>query len=174
MEAPRARQKALTLSVPLSPAAQRRLTHFKAFAISHPLLQRVDTTLMRAIREPAGFSHVLVYGPSGVGKSTMMRQIAQRLNSAERGASPGGPSSVPVLLLETRPPDAASFHRADYSRTAFKTLGEPFFDRRVLVDIEAEPTWEQKGRKTTRFQDASELRHALEDAIRRHGVRAVI
>jgi len=104
----------------------------------------------------------------------MMRQIAQRLNSAERGASPGGPSSVPVLLLETRPPDAASFHRADYSRTAFKTLGEPFFDRRVMVDIEAEPTWEQKGRKTTRFQDASELRHALEDAIRRHGVRAVI
>ena len=174
MEAPRSRQKALTLSAPLSPAAQRRLTHFKAFAISHPLLQRVDTTLMRAIREPAGFSHVLVYGPSGVGKSTMMRQIAQRLNSAERGASPGGPSSVPVLLLETRPPDAASFHRADYYRTALKTLGEPFFERRVMVDIEAEPTWEKKGRKTTRFQDSSELRHALEDAVRRHGVRAVI
>src|SRR5207249_3236354 len=90
------------------------------------------------------------------------------------GASLGGPSSVPVLLLETRPPDAASFHRADYYRTALKTLGEPFFERRVMVDIEAEPTWEKKGRKTTRFQDSSELRHALEDAVRRHGVRAVI
>src|SRR5438128_5792857 len=114
MEAPRARQQALTLSAPLSPAAQRWLTHFTAFALSHPLLQRVDTTLMRAIRAPAGFRHVVVYGPSGGGKSTMMRQSAQRLNSAERGASPGGPSSVPVLLLETRPPDAASFHRAAY------------------------------------------------------------
>jgi|SRR2546426_7836018 len=103
MEAPRARQKALTLSAPLSPAAQRRLTHFKAFAISPPVLQRVDTTLMRAMREPAGFRHGLVYGPSGVGKSTMLRQIAQRLHSAERGASPGGSSSVPVLLLEAAP-----------------------------------------------------------------------
>jgi AAA domain len=44
----------------------------------------------------------------------------------------------------------------------------------VLVDIEAEPTWEKKGRKATRFQDSAELRHALEDALGRHGVRAVI
>jgi hypothetical protein len=58
METPRPRQKASTLSASLPPAARRRLTHFKAFAVSHPLLQRVDTALMQAIREPAGFSHV--------------------------------------------------------------------------------------------------------------------
>ena len=109
MEAPRSRQKALTLSAPLSPAAQRRLTHFKAFAISHPLLQRVDTTLMRAIREPAGFSHVLVYGPSGVGKSTMMRQIAQRLNSAERGP----------LWVAHRPSRCCCWRRARQTRPRF-------------------------------------------------------
>jgi len=44
----------------------------------------------------------------------------------------------------------------------------------VLVDIEAEATWEKRGRKPARFQDAPELRHALEDALRRYGVRAVI
>jgi energy-coupling factor transporter ATP-binding protein EcfA2 len=174
MAPPRPRQQAPARAASLSPTARRRLTRFKAFAVSHPLLQRADTTLMQAIREPAGFSHVLVYGPSGVGKSTMMRQIAQRLNPAERGATAAGTTVVPVLLLETRPPDAATFHRADYYRTALKTLGEPFFERRVLVDIDAEPTWEKKGRKTTRFQDSAELRHALEDALRRHGVRAVV
>src|SRR5215468_1686308 len=61
-----------------------------------------------------------------------------------------------------------------YYRTALKTLGEPFFERRVLVDIEAEPTWEKKGRKAARFQDSGELRQALEDALRRYGVRAVV
>jgi hypothetical protein len=129
---------------------------------------------MQAIREPAGFTHVLVYGPSGVGKSTMIRQIATRLNTAALKAPPGGKAPVPVLLLETRPPDTHAFNRADYYRTALKVLGEPFFERRVLVDIEAEATWEKRGRKSARFQDAPELRHALEDAIRRYGVRAVI
>jgi hypothetical protein len=79
-----------------------------------------------------------------------------------------------LLLLEARPPDTPAFNRTDYYRTALKTLGEPFFERRVLVNIEAEPTWEKKGRKAARFQDSSELRQALEDALRRYGVRAVI
>ncbi len=174
MAPPRAIQEAPALSVHLAPSARRRLTHFKEFAVSHPLLQRADATLMQAIREPAGFTHVLVYGPSGVGKSTMIRQIATRLNTAALKPPPGGKVPVPVLLLETRPPDTHAFHRADYYRTALTVLGEPFFERRVLVDIEAEATWEKRGRKPARFQDAPELRHALEDALRRYGVRAVI
>jgi AAA domain len=162
------------LSAQLSPIAHRQLQRFKAFAVSHPLLQHADTALMRALCEPAGFSHVLVYGPSGVGKSTMIRQMVTRLNTADQGAPQGGKSPIPLLLLEARPPDTPAFNRTDYYRTALKTLGEPFFERRVLVDIEAEPTWEKKGRKVTRFQDSGELRQALEDALRRYGVRAVV
>ena len=64
----------------LSELAQSKLNHFKEYAISHPQLAQVDMLLMSAIREPAGFAHVLVYGPSGVGKTTMIRQITKRLN----------------------------------------------------------------------------------------------
>ena len=174
MASPRAPHATRRLSAPLSPVAHRRLQRFKAFAVSHPLLQHADTALMRALHEPAGFTHVLVYGPSGVGKSTMLRQIVTRLNAADRGAPQAGKAPIPLLLLEARPPDTLSFNRTDYYRTALKVLGEPFFERRVLVDIEAEPTWEKKGRKAARFQDSSELRQALEDALRRYGVRAVI
>src|SRR2546425_12931175 len=130
MAPPRAIQEAPALSVHLAPSARRRLTHFKEFAVSHPLLQRADATLMQALREPAGFTHVLVYGPSGVGKSTMIRQVVQRLAASARGAPQGGPSAVPLLLLEVRPPDASAFNRTDYYRTALKVLGEPFFERR--------------------------------------------
>jgi hypothetical protein len=174
MASPRASHTPPRRSALLAPVAQRRLQHFKAFAVAHPLLQQADTALMRALHEPAGFSHVLVYGPSGVGKSTMIRQIVTRLNAADRSAPQGGKAPIPLLLLEARPPDTPAFNRTDYYRTALKTLGEPFFERRVLVDIEAEPTWEKKGRKAARFQDSAELRQALEDALRRYGVRAVI
>ena len=73
---------------------QSKLTQFKEYAVLHPQLARVDMLLMRAIREPAGFAHVLVYGPSGVGKTTMIRQIAKRLNENEPEQLPGVSNSL--------------------------------------------------------------------------------
>lgn len=165
-----------------------KLTQFKEYAVSHPQLLQVDKVLMQAIQEPAGFAHVLIYGPSGVGKTTMIRQISRRLNEISNEIPPavvtdrssysnGGVAPVPLLLLETRPPDGGAFNRADYYRTALKLLGEPFYERRLLVDIDTEQTIEKKGRgrsKATQFNDSPELRHALEAAMAKRGVRAVI
>jgi DNA polymerase III delta prime subunit len=180
------------VTVDLTLELTSKLTHFKEYAVSHPQLLQVDKVLMQAIQEPAGFAHVLIYGPSGVGKTTMIRQISRRLNeilpaAATVGvASPsenrssyrhGSSESVPLLLIETRPPDGGAFNRADYYRTALKLLGEPFYERRLLVDIDTEQTIEKKGRgrsKATQFNDSPELRHALEAAMAKRGVRAVI
>jgi hypothetical protein len=168
-------------------ANTQKLTQFKEYAVKHPTLALVDMHLMRAIREPAGFAHVLVYGPSGVGKTTMIQQIAKRLNVAnsedvafnDLGYRNGHVPQLPLLLMETRPADSSVFNRTDYYRTALKRLGEPFYERRMLVDIEATETWEKKGRgrsssKTAQFNDSPELRHALEEAMVKRGVRAVI
>lgn len=115
----------------------------------------------------------------------MIRQIAKRLNENEisRTASNGlGTlsyiSQLPLLVIETRPPDDGVFNRTDYYRTALKLLGEPFYERRMFVDIEATETWEKKARgrssKAAQFNDSPELRHALEEAMVKRGVRAVI
>jgi Cdc6-like AAA superfamily ATPase len=89
---------------------QSKLNQFKEYAVLHHQLARVDKLLMRAIREPAGFAHVLVYGPSGVGKTTMIRQIAKRLNENVSEHLPdisnslsyrnGSQTPMPLLLLE--------------------------------------------------------------------------
>jgi hypothetical protein len=174
----------------LSAEAAARLKGFKEYAIFHPLLQQVDRQLTCAIEEPAGFAYVLLHGPTGVGKTTMIRQIEQRILAAQTSSSVSFPAllshlgqlpSMPLLVMETRPPDGPAFNRADYYRTALKQLGVQTYERRTIIDIDAENTWEQKkGRgsgvrgKAVQFNDAPELRHALEDAIARRGVRAVI
>ncbi len=169
----------------LSVRDQEKLDRFKEYAVSHSQLAKIDKELMRAIREPAGFAHVLVYGPSGVGKTTMIRQITRRLNEMQLPQSAAKSIAysqdnlppLPLLLLETRPPDGGAFNRADYYRTALKLLGEPFYERRMLVNIDSEQVWEKKGRgrtKTAQFNDSPELRHVLEDAMSRRGVQAVI
>lgn len=158
------------------PGAQARLDQFKAFAVRHPILDQVETQMMHAIWEPAGFAYLLVYGPSGVGKSTMVHHLARQLNGSRQAVDNGGRSSGPVLLIETRPPDGELFNRTDYYRTALRLLGRTSFERRITVDISTEQTWEKKGsgRKSTRYQDDPELRYALEETLRTQQVRAVL
>jgi len=63
----------------LSSEDQGRLAAFKAYAVNHALLEDIDTRLTQVILEPAGFAHLLVYGPSGVGKTTMLRRTERRV-----------------------------------------------------------------------------------------------
>src|SRR5437764_2706216 len=167
----------------LSP--EEKKAWFKQATITHRLLEQTDRAVMRAIREHGGFAYVLVYGPSGAGKTTMIHRVSQRLNgsilpSRTWNTAPASSASftpLPVLVLETRPPDGAAFNRADYYRNALVKLGEPFYEHRRLIDIHSEYAGERRtpGRgKAAHFNDSAELRNAMEEAMQRHGVRAVI
>jgi hypothetical protein len=177
----------------LSPENQARLAAFKAYAVNHALLEDIDTRLTQAILEPAGFAHVLLYGPSGVGKTTMLRRTERRVRELyTRLAMPSevaaqgrylqespAPPSQPLVVLEARPPDGLTFNRADYYRSALTALGESSYKQWSLVDIHVDQTWETKTRskstgRIAQFNDSPELRHALEEALVRRGVRAVI
>src|SRR2546429_6493490 len=67
----------------LSPEDQARLATFKAYAVNHVLLEDIDTRLTHAILEPAGFAHMLVYGPSGVGEKTMLRRSEEHTSELQ-------------------------------------------------------------------------------------------
>ncbi|MFL5700938.1 MAG: ATP-binding protein [Ktedonobacteraceae bacterium] len=186
---PAERQQALWLA----PEDQARLAAFKAYAVNHALLEDIDTRLTQAILEPAGFAHMLVYGPSGVGKTTMLRRTERWVQELyARMATPsvaaaqwrhpqGSPvlPAQPLLVLEARPPDGLTFNRADYYRSALTALGESYYKQWSLVDIHVDQTWETRTRskstgRVAQFNDSPELRHALEEALVRREVRAVI
>ena len=178
----------------LSPHDQARVTTFKAYAVTHPHLEDTGTALMQAMREPAGFAHVLLYGPTGVGKTTVLQRVTAALTplqtagaaSAPMTGPDGGdrrrypshtPLAAPVLLLEASIPDGGTFNRGDYYRTALVELGEPFYGEYRFIDIHEGQTWETKTRsrgRVTPFNDAPSLRHALEEAVARRGVRAIV
>jgi len=178
----------------LSPAHQARVTAFKAYAVTHPHLEATGTALMQAMREPAGYAHVLLYGPTGVGKTTVLQRVTAavtpllaagepRVSGSASGGGPRGlypsqaPLATPLLVLEARVPEGGTFHRGDYYRTALVQLGEPFYGETRFIDIHEGQTWETKTRGRGRgspFNDTPQLRHAWEEAVARHGVRAVV
>ncbi len=143
---------------PLPEEAQRHLDQFKAFSLRHPILDQVETQLLHAIWEPAGFAYVIIFGPSGVGKSTMIEILVNHFNAA-RALSFGS-----LVLTEARPPEGELFDRTDYYHTTFKKLG-----------IHTQPAHEkrERGNRSLRYHEDPALRNALEETLKRQQVRAV-
>ena len=56
-----------------------RLDYFKAYTVAHPALKQADQAVWNTLREPAGACLVFVFGPTGVGKTTLLAQIEKRL-----------------------------------------------------------------------------------------------
>src|SRR5947209_13834955 len=90
---------------PLSPEAQAKFTAFKAYTVTHPLLEKTGTALIQALREPAGFAHVLLYGPTGVGKTTVLTHVTTHLSpfflsqgTLTQGAAPALGARAPYPL----------------------------------------------------------------------------
>jgi MoxR-like ATPase len=93
----------------MTPETRTRLEGFKGVKVRHPRLDEVDQQVTQAIDEHAGYTHLLLYGPSGVGKSTVIRRIAERFC-----ADDPHPARVPVVLIEARPSDTGTYVRLDY------------------------------------------------------------
>jgi putative ribosome biogenesis GTPase RsgA len=63
----------------LSEPCAGKMKAFESSTIAHPLLVQAKEKLQAAIRDSASNSLVLVVGPTGVGKTTLLRRIEQVL-----------------------------------------------------------------------------------------------
>jgi hypothetical protein len=163
------------LDEPLPSERQVLLDRFKAYAVWHPRLVQVQTQVLDTIWEPADVAFVVVCGPSGVGKSKLAEVLTRRLNAPKLGSN--GQSTRRALLINTRPPDGALFHRTDFYQQGLTRLGKTTIDRHITVDVTtAEHLIEKKrprGRPTA-YPDNPEVRDAYEEELRRQALRTVI
>lgn len=162
-----------TLIAELPPEARRQLDQFKTALVAHPRLQQVEQDLLETILEPAGFAYVLLMGPTGVGKSTVIKQVVRHFPGSA-GEAPFGlqpqPGRAPVPLLVMEPwAQAPAFNRAHFYRTGLRLLGESTLGELGVAQASA-----RKGRKVDPFQDIPELRLAYQEALIRREVRAVL
>ncbi len=166
-------------------SSEEKKTLFMNVTITHPQLEGVHDRIRRAIRQPAGFSFVLVHGPTGVGKTTMMERLIEQTKAWFLSAKPlasfpafspygMAPTSLPVLRIEADPPDKSAFNRGYFYRTVLQLLGEQTYSQQMHVDIHAEaapPKRRRKSRAATESNGVPELREGAQAALYRHGVR---
>ncbi len=147
---------------------EARLGYFKSFTIAHPLLKEADAALKQAIQEPAGWSLIFVYGPTGVGKTTLRRRVEKQLKESMMEALHQNPGLVPVVSMEAAAPDSSQFSWKDYYRRALLALDEPLIDQKLTCNVRSSfhNVRDTFGRALTDPRAAGlELRLALESTL---------
>lgn len=150
----------------MTPEARARLEAFKAVKVKHPRLEEADRRITQAIEEHAGYSHLWVYGPTGVGKSTVTRAVTARFVSEEPNRA-----VVPVVWVEARPSDTGVYARLDYYSQVLSRLREhaAVKDRLMNLALGARPS-----QKTVNAVEWLDMREAVEYAMARLQVKAVV
>lgn len=148
----------------LSQPTATRLAYFRDKVVAHPHLKETHQQLWQAIQQPSGASLIFVFGPTGVGKTTLRCRLEQRLWEAGRLAMEQDPGRIPVVGLEVAVADADSFRWRDYYQRALVALDEPMLDHKILPDriLHKRVDLNDRGR----YKVTSELRWALEQALR--------
>jgi energy-coupling factor transporter ATP-binding protein EcfA2 len=155
---------ARTSRKPQSP--ELRLECFRSYTVAHPRLVEAKETLMNAIRGAEPNSLVFVFGPTGVGKTTLRLKIEQLIASELLSELRDDLTRVPVVSVEAIAPESGSFNWRDHYTRLLHELDEPLIDRKL--DRHADGASQGS---ILRFTPASravgaEYRYAVEQAIR--------
>ncbi|GAC1347607.1 MAG: ATP-binding protein [Ktedonobacteraceae bacterium] len=85
------------------------LEDFKTLKVRHPRLEEVEQFLLRVIAGHRSYTLLDLYGASGVGKSTIIEQVARLVREAETNSA-----VFPVVIVQASPEDVGSAARLDY------------------------------------------------------------
>jgi hypothetical protein len=156
----------------LSEAPDARLAYFRNKVIGHPHLRETHQKLWRAIDQLTPGSLIFVFGPTGVGKTTLSSRIEKQLQEASRPIIEQDPGHIPVVGMEVAAADADNFRWRDYYKRALVAVDEPMIDKKVLPEYQLSQERKLPGNGSHKL--TSELRWALEQALRHRRPKAFI
>ncbi|HVB11461.1 MAG TPA: ATP-binding protein [Bacillota bacterium] len=118
-----------------------RLAYFTRYTMGHAQLQAALSTVVRALGQPADtFTPVvLVIGPAGVGKTTLLHAVSREVTRQVRPTLAADPGRLPCVCLVTDVPASGSFSWKEYCHSALVAMHEPLIERKVPLPEGAPP-----------------------------------
>jgi energy-coupling factor transporter ATP-binding protein EcfA2 len=125
--------------------------------------------LMNAIRGAESNSLIFVFGPTGVGKTTLRTRIEKLIVSESLEELHADPGRIPVVSVEAIAPESGSFNWRDHYKRILHQMDEPLTDYKLNREAGATPRFMPPSRAVN-----MEYRHAVEQAIRYRRPSAVM
>ncbi|HEU5377394.1 MAG TPA: ATP-binding protein [Ktedonobacteraceae bacterium] len=133
------------------------LEDFKTLKVKHPRQEEIQQFLWGAILGHRRYTLVDLYGMSGVGKSTVMGEVAQMIGSAETD-----PAVVPSILIQGSPEDMGSQARLDYYQQILDQVQHHPAIRDRTKNL---PLYVNRGKKSSDPVEWLQMRNAVEYAL---------
>ena len=103
---------------------QEKLDLFRDCTVVHPHLKKAYEEFRDAVNNPGGASVIFLFGPTGVGKTTLLRQIMKVMVSEKTARLERDPNYLPVATAEARAPELGSFDWKVYYQSVLASLAE--------------------------------------------------
>lgn len=153
----------------LTGEARVKMDAFNAVMVKHARLHEIDQELSLIIEEHADSTHVLLCGLGGVGKSTVLKGVAEQITREETNRA-----IVPIVSLEPVPSDRGPYVRLDYYRQIVNALKGHILVKEIYVQVAPlMATRHAPSRTSAGITDWLDLREAAEQALIRSQVKAV-
>ena len=111
-----------------------RIHYFQAYMMAHPRLVATREALLNAIHEVPANSLILVFGPTGVGKTTLRVKVEQLLAAELLPMLEADRGRLPVVSVECVAPESGSFSWRDHFRRLLLQMDEPLVDYKINTD----------------------------------------
>lgn len=144
------------------------LERFRSFTVAHPRLVQAKEALVNAIRGAEPNSLIFVFGPTGVGKTTLRLKTEQLIAAEMLNELREDRSRIPVVSVEAVAPESGSFNWRDHYKRLLHQLDEPLIDHKLNRQAEESITAPAVRFMPTSRAVGTEYRYAVEQAGRGH------
>jgi energy-coupling factor transporter ATP-binding protein EcfA2 len=111
-----------------------RWLYFKNKIVAHPRLSEVHQSLRQAVRYASQGQLILVFGPTGVGKTTLRHGIERALTEDLLPELDADRERIPVASVSAVAPERGPFDWVDFYMQALISLNEPLVDDKIAYD----------------------------------------
>lgn len=144
----------------LSEPWSARLAYFQRYTVAHPRLTEAKEKLVAAIQDSEPNSLVFVFGPTGVGKTTLRIKTEQILTDELRQDLQTDRGRIPMVSVEATAPESGSFCWRDHFKRLLIEMDEPLVGRKQDPE-----TSSARVRSVAHRPTMAEYRYGVEQAL---------